>query len=90
MKRERKERERCVMLEDSFPVCPLAAHLSASLASTCPFTFTWSSVPAYVNISAYGLKASWVEMNTESLCMAPWQDYGRGIWELNPPLNGPQ
>lgn len=37
------------------------------LASTTLPTFLWSSVPAYVNIRAYGLKASRTEMNTESL-----------------------
>lgn len=77
--RERDREDREVMLEESFPVCPLEAHLSASLASTSPPRFKQSSVPTYVNIRAYGFKASRVEMNTESLGMAPWQAYGKGI-----------
>lgn len=43
---------------------PTSQHL---LASTSLPTFSWSSVSAYVNIRAYGLTASRVETNAESL-----------------------
>lgn len=55
------------MLEDSFPVSPLEAHLSASFGFHTPSTLTRSSVPASVNIRVHGLKASRVEMDSVSL-----------------------
>lgn len=64
---EREREKQSEALEDGSSVSPREAHLSAFLASTTPSTFTWSSVPNYVNTRAYGLKASRVEMNTESL-----------------------
>lgn len=52
------------MLEVSFPMSSLEG---PPVSIFWLPTFSWSSVSAYVNIRAYGLKASRVETNTESL-----------------------